>query len=155
MASPVQALDGGGRQKFFWRSGQVPLCAVVCILLSGCGSAGFSIESAVPDTSIITGSTSPQAPAVTDSVRTSDETIIRAAVSAAIVDEVDDGIGWANADTGSRGSIRDISESRDTGFLCRRFTATRESFEGIHLYQGETCLGAARLWTTKSFDRVQ
>lgn len=103
----------------------------------------------------MTGSISREPATASDSTRQSDEAIVRAAVSAAIVEEVDEGIGWANTDTGSRGTISTISESRDTGFLCRRFMTTRESFEGVHLYQGEACLGAARMWMTKSFDRVQ
>ena len=155
MASPVQALDGGGRQNFYWRSWQSRLCVLTCVVFSGCGSAGFSLESAVPDTSIVTGSISREPATASDSTRQSDEVIVRAAVSAAIVEEVNDGIGWANADTGSRGTINGISENRDTGFLCRRFTTTRESFEGVHLYQGEACLGPARMWMTKSFDRIQ
>ena len=155
MASPVQALDGGGRQNFCWRSWHGRLCVLTCVLLSGCGSAGFTLESAVPDTSIVTGSISRDPPTASDTTRQSDETIVRAAVSAAIVEEVADGIGWANADTGSRGTISGIRESRDTGFLCRQFTTTRESFEGVHLYQGEACLGPARQWMTKSFDRIE
>lgn len=153
MASPVQALDGWGRRYFSWLSGRGLPGLVVCALLTGCGTAGFSIEKAVPDTSIVTGSVASAPP--DDTGRTSDETIIRAAVSAAIVEESVEGIGWANADTGSRGTIRDISESRDGGFLCRSYVATRESFEGIHLYQGEACLGASRAWSARSFQRVQ
>jgi hypothetical protein len=66
-----------------------------------------------------------------------------------------DGIGWANAGTGSRGAIRQIDERQETSRLCRRFLATRESYQGVHLYRGETCLGAARIWTMTAFDRVE
>ena len=82
----------------------------------------------------------------------SDEMTIRNAVSSALVEELSpEGIGWANAETGSRGAISAITESRDSGYLCRVFTASRESFDGVRLYRGETCLGSAKLWVMKSF----
>jgi hypothetical protein len=117
---------------------------------------GFSIEDAAPDRSVVTGSISSKPFTTGDTVGSSDEATIRNAVSSAIVNEIgENGIGWANAGTGSRGAIRDVRETHDDGMLCRRFTASRESFSGVHLYRGETCLGAARLWVMKSFDRVE
>ena len=153
MARPAQGFSGWGRLVFLWLSPRAALCVVAAMLLSACGTKGFSIENAV-DTSIMTGSTTQQSmPA--DTVQASDEMTIRNAVSSAIVDEIDDtGIGWANAYTGSRGSILNVRESQDSGSLCRRFTASRESFAGVHLYRGETCFGASRLWTMRAFERV-
>lgn len=152
MARPAQPFAGWGRRVFRWLSTRGVLLLVV-LPLAGCGARGFSIEDAVPDRSIVTGSISRDAPAATpDVAATSDEMTIRNAVSSAIVDEVSaEGIGWANAETGSRGAINAITESRDSGYLCRAFTASRESFDGVRLYRGETCLGAARLWVMKSF----
>ena len=125
--------------------------------LAACGTAGFSLESAVPDRSVLTGSVRPgPADAQGNPAVASDEETIRNAVSSAIVDEVGtEGLGWANAGTGSRGAIRQIVERKDEGRLCRRFTASRESYEGVHLYRGEACLGAARIWTMTAFDRVE
>lgn len=156
MARPAQAFGAWGRRVFDWFSPRAAACLLAVLALAGCGAKGFSIEDAVADRSIVTSSVPPQPAAVAaDAVRTSDEATIRNAVSSAIVDEVGEGgIGWANAQTGSRGAIRTISETRDSGYLCRRFTASRESFDGVRLYRGETCLGAARLWVMKSFDQV-
>lgn len=124
--------------------------------LSGCGAKGFSIEDAVPDRSIVTGSISRSETVAPDLAALSDEVTIRNAVSSAIVDEIDEGgIGWQNAGTGSRGAISSVSEARENGFLCRRFTASRESYEGVHIYRGTTCLGPAGQWMMKAFNRVE
>lgn len=151
MARRAQDFAGWGRRVFVW------LSVAAAVSLAGCGTRGFSIEDAVPDRSLLTSSVSRQQPDIpADPVSASDEETIRNAVSSAIVDAVgDDGIGWANARTGSRGAIRQIRERQDGNRLCRRFTASRESFEGVHLYQGETCLGPAKIWMMTAFDRVE
>jgi hypothetical protein len=124
--------------------------------LSACGARGFSIEDAAPDHSIITGSVSPRKVAPPDPAVLSDEVTIRNAVSSAIVDEIDEGgIGWQNVGTGSRGAVHSVSETREQGYLCRRFTASRESFEGVHMYRGTTCVGQAGQWMMQAFDRVE
>lgn len=152
----MQALGHNHGGIFGWGSLRVGVCVVAAAMLAGCGTAGFSLESAVPDRSIVTGSVSQQQASPVDSVKVSDEAIIRAAVSSAVVEDVNEGgIGWANAATGSRGTIRDLHETRESSILCRRFTASRESFEGVHMYQGEACLGPARVWVTRSFERLQ
>lgn len=127
------------------------------LLLAGCGTRGFSLEDAVPDRALHTGSIARTPQDISaDPAALSDELTIRNAVSSAIVDAGSaDGIGWANAATGSRGAISDISERQVESRLCRRFTASRESFEGVHLYRGETCLGPARIWMMTAFDRIE
>ncbi|MEX4007319.1 RT0821/Lpp0805 family surface protein [Neoaquamicrobium sediminum] len=153
MARPAQPFAGWDRQVFRWLSARGALVLLAVVALSGCGARGFSIDDAVPDRSIVTGSIfrDSAAPA-SDAAATSDEMTIRNAVSSALVEELSaEGIGWANAETGSRGAISAITESRDSGYLCRAFTASRESFDGVRLYRGETCLGSAKLWVMKSF----
>lgn len=110
----------------------------------------------MPDQSIVTSSI-PDDPAVTaDVARGSDEATIRNAVSSAVVEELEaGGIGWANAQTGSRGTIRDVAERRSGSALCRSFVASRESFDGVYLYRGSACLGTAGIWTMKSFERIE
>lgn len=120
------------------------------IVLAACGTKGFSIEDAVPDRSIVTGSIAK------DTETTSDESIVRNAVSAAIVDEIgSDGLGWANVETGARGTIRDVRENKQGQLLCRSFSTTRESFAGVHLYSGEACLMPSRQWAMHRFQRVE
>lgn len=155
MARPAQAFDGWGRRVFLWRRPRPGLCILALLALSACGSKGFSIENAIDD-SIHTGAITEIAAASTgDANQISDEITIRNAVSSALVEEIGEaGIGWANAHTGSRGSIRDIREREQNGALCRSFTASRESFSGVHLYSGEACFGVARTWTMRSFRRL-
>ena len=156
MGRRAQAFDGWGRRLFLWGSRRAVFCLLICLPLAACGARGISIEDAV-DRSLVTGSIERQAAApAADATRRSDEATIRNAVSSAIVEEAgDSGIGWANAETGSRGLISAISEDKRDGFLCRRFTAMRESYDGVALYRGETCLGSARLWVMQAFDRVE
>jgi hypothetical protein len=58
---------------------------------------------------------------------------------------------WANAGTGSRGTITGLTEYKDEGPLCRRFTTSRESFDGVALYRGEVCMVAPGAWRMESF----
>jgi predicted small lipoprotein YifL len=144
LARPTQGFDLWSRRVFLW----VSLCMTAS--LAACGTKGFSFEDAVPDTALTTGSVPGSASP------TSDEGTIRDAVSSAIVDDIgDDGIGWANAGSGSRGTIRNVRESRDAGGLCRDFSATRESYEGVFLYQGKACMGPSKMWSMHQFDRVE
>lgn len=157
MVRLAQAVSGWCRWVFGWLNPRAGLCVAAGLLLAGCGTKGFSLESAAIDRSVETASIAPERPSLSgDAVSLSDEATIRNAVSSAIVGEIgEDGIGWANAETGSRGAIRDVRESRAKEGLCRRFTASRESFDGVHLYHGMTCLTAANIWVMKSFARVE
>lgn len=155
-----QAIHRCDRQLFHWLS----LCA--CLCLTGCGSTGFSIENALsgtgapaaPDRSIVTGSI-PQTPPADQSesgMDKSDERTIRNAVTSAIVSEIGaEGIGWANAATGSRGAIHNVQEKQEASALCRSFSATRESYKGVHLYRGEACMKTGQRWMMSSFMRIE
>lgn len=155
MSRRAQNIAGCNRQVFVWFS------LAMAAMLAGCGMRGFSIEDAVPDRALVTGGIAKQSQGLpADPVFASDEDTIRNAVSSAIVEQAGEngagnGVGWANASTGSRGAISQIIEERDGPRICRRFTASRESFDGVHLYRGETCLGSARIWTMTAFDRVE
>ena len=58
---------------------------------------------------------------------------------------------WANAGTGSRGSITGLAELKDKGQTCRRFKASRESFDGVAMFEGELCLAGAGGWRMQDF----
>jgi len=120
--------------------------AAVALTLSACGG-GFGMDKLDADPTIVTSSV-PQDTASADPVRQSDEATIRNAVSSADLESVSaTPLAWANADTGSRGTITGVTESRKGNRLCRSFKTSRESFDGIALYGGETCLvsGAWRM----------
>ncbi|MER8486126.1 RT0821/Lpp0805 family surface protein [Mesorhizobium sp. M1322] len=124
---------------------------LVALPLAGCGAGGFSLEQAEVDRTILTSST-PVAASPIDQDRASDQATIRNAVSSADIQELGgQAVPWANSDTGSRGSITELAESRDNGQLCRHFTASRESFEGVALFKGEVCLAGAGAWRMQDF----
>ncbi|MGH6760435.1 MAG: RT0821/Lpp0805 family surface protein [Phyllobacterium sp.] len=113
----------------------------------------FSIDKAVPDKANITGSvTSAQQE---DPKGFSDQLTIRNVVSALNFTQWGKKpIPWANPDTGSQGTIMAVAEKKDEAGLCREFQTSRESFEGIMLYQGETCMDRDGQWVLKSFTEM-
>jgi len=88
----------------------------------------------------------------TDADNASDQTTIRNAVSSADIEELaGQAVPWANSGTGSRGSITELVELEDNGQTCRRFKASRESFDGVAMFQGEVCLAGAGAWRVQDF----
>ncbi|MDG4876546.1 RT0821/Lpp0805 family surface protein [Mesorhizobium sp. WSM4935] len=147
----AQAFDS--RQWSVIASASVKAMVVTAALsLAGCGAGGFSLEKIDVDRSIVTSSTpsSSAAPATAD--KDSDQTTIGNAVSSADIKELGgQPVPWANAGTGSRGAITELVELKDGGLTCRRFSATRESFDGVALYKGELCLAGAGGWRMQEF----
>lgn len=124
---------------------------VATLVLGGCGVGGFSLEKAEVDRSLITSGI-PEASTGNGSGITADQVTIRNAVSAVDMEEqAGKPLAWANTQTGARGSITDLSESRREGKLCRAFTGSRETFDGVSLFKGETCMVAPNLWLIESF----
>ncbi len=126
------------------------LCA--CLALSACGAGGFSLEKAEVDKSLYTSNV-PAAATPYDANRYSDEATIRNAVTSADIETLGGApLPWANADTGARGQITALAETKQAGTLCRRFTATRESFDGVRLFRGQACMVGAGAWRMQSFE---
>ncbi len=123
------------------------------VLLSGCGLSGNAMKKAEADPAIVTGSVSNDA--ISDQDAISDIATIRNAVSSANL-EASGGkpLSWANQDTGSRGQVTSIAEANQDGRVCRKFETSRESFEGISLFTGKTCLNDDGQWSVLSFDAL-
>jgi hypothetical protein len=120
-------------------------------VLCGCGAGGFSLEQADIDKSIVTSSVS-SASASGDATLVADQATIRNAVSSADVETLaGKELAWANAETGSRGTIMRLAEDKMAGRLCRRFTTTRESFDGVALFRGEACMVGTGAWRIENF----
>lgn len=84
----------------------------------------------------------------------SDEVTVQNAVSSADLSKVSmSPLPWANTTTGSAGVVSSIREGRNQGHICRDFTTTRHSFEGIAQFTGQTCLTNSGDWMLTSFDR--
>jgi surface antigen len=127
------------------------LAATLAIcLLSGCAMKGFSIEKAVPDQTTVTGSIAPAQPV--DTKGSSDQLTVRNIVSALNFTQWGNKpVPWSNPETGSQGTITAIAEKKDDAGLCREFQTSRESFDGVMIYKGETCMENGGQWTLKSF----
>jgi hypothetical protein len=120
--------------------------------LAACGAGGFSLQKAEVDRSIITSSASPAPAQPATGDTDSDQTTIGNAVSSADIQELGgQAVPWANAGTGSRGSITELAELKDGGLTCRSFTATRESFDGVAMYKGQLCMAGTGGWRMQQF----
>lgn len=123
----------------------------LCLTLAGCGARGFSMERIEADRSIVTGTVETTAGSGADGGLPSDRATIRNAVSSVDLEALPStGISWANAATGSRGSISGIAEFADGGLSCRKFLVSRESYDGVGLYEGEACLSRGE-WQLRKF----
>lgn len=119
-------------------------------MLSACAGGGILTE-AETDASIITSAVAQSGKA--DPMRDADAAAIRNAVTSANLEALEGAaIHWANPGTGSRGAIASVTEYREKNTLCRRFSASRESFEGVMLYSGDACLRANGFWWMRAFD---
>ena len=128
---------------------KTPLLLLAALPLAACASGG--LDKADVDQSSLTGAL-PASGVMPDATRTSDEATIRNAVSSADPEQAKaQPLAWANADTGSRGAISSMLEKKENGVICREFTASRESFDGVALYSGDACQGDRGNWFMRSF----
>ena len=93
-------------------------------------------------------------PAKRNPTTLSDEVTVQNAVSSADLSKVSTSpLPWANTTTGSAGVVSSIREGHNQGHICRDFTTTRHSFEGIAQFNGQTCLTNSGDWMLTAFDR--
>ncbi len=153
MSRPAQAFEGLCHPQIGFR------CLKVAVLFglmttTACGVGGFSLEKAEVDRSLLTSKV-PATDTLPDANRLSDQATIRNAVSSADVRELaGQPIAWANTDTGARGQITALAETMERGVLCRKFAASRESFDGVTLFKGEICAAGAGTWQMLAFEPV-
>jgi hypothetical protein len=150
LSRAAQASEGGFLRPFKLGGLKTGLVAMALLPLCACAS-GFSLEKAEVDQTILTGAVSERGAPAADPEWLSDEATIRNAVSSADMELGGGPVPWANAGTGSRGTITALTEYKDEGPLCRRFTTSRESFDGVALYRGEVCMVAPGAWRMESF----
>lgn len=125
-----------------------------CALLSACGSGGFSLQKAEVDRTFYTSNVqAPRTPVEVE--RLSDEATIRNAVTSADIETLAGApLPWANAETGARGQVTGILETKGKGILCRTFNVTRESFDGVGMYKGQACMVASGAWRMQDFEAL-
>ena len=126
--------------------------AAVGLSLAGCTSSLdlFGGDKKV-DRSISTGTVPSQA---NSGVALSDEATVRNAVTSVDLTKIgSNSVPWANTATGSAGVVSSIREARNEGHVCRDFTTTRHSYEGIAMFSGQACLTGSGDWLLTAFDR--
>lgn len=126
--------------------------AALCLTagaLSGCMGAGLGLAgSSDIDRTVATGSV----PQPQNDEDNADAITVRNAVSSADVTKITGSpIPWANANSGSAGVISSIAEEEVNGTVCRRFTTTRHSYQGIAKFDGKTCMLGTGEWYLTSF----
>nr|WP_147179139.1 RT0821/Lpp0805 family surface protein [Ciceribacter naphthalenivorans] len=121
----------------------------VTLPVSGCFGGGMDLFGSDVDRSISTNTVSPKK---TEEGR-SDELTVQNAVSSADLSRTGSALPWANASTGSAGVVTAIEEQKANGVVCRNFSTTRHSYEGIAYFSGKTCTTGAGQWQLMSFDR--
>jgi len=137
------------------RGDQFPaaLIAVAASLILASCAGGVKLSQVDSDPSLITNSVPANPNLPTDPQTVSDQTTIQNAVSSANLEQLHGGaLAWANTATDSRGSIFDIVEIKRPSQVCRSFKSSRESFEGVSLYSGETCtVSGGTAWYMRIF----
>lgn len=119
--------------------------------LAAC-AGGVDLGKAGIDDTLKTSAVGVDANQPRDASQTSDEVTIRNAVSSADLDALGaTGLAWANSDTGSRGAITQLTQYDKKGLLCRKFRASRESFDGVRLYAGDACRAGDGSWRMLEF----
>jgi hypothetical protein len=133
------------------RKASMILVIAATLPLSGCfGSSMDLFGSDSVDSSISTSTVSKQG----NPASHSDELTVQSAVSSVDLDKTDGKpLPWANATTGSAGVVTAIQEEKGQGFICRNFSTTRHSYEGIAYFSGKTCTSGSGNWELMSFDR--
>jgi surface antigen len=131
---------------------RLTVIALLCLAasgLSGCMGGGLDLAgSSDVDKTVATGSV----PQPRNDEDNSDAITVRNAVSSADVTRVGGNpIPWANSSSGSAGVISSIAEEQVNGTVCRRFTTTRHSYQGIAKFDGNTCLLGDGQWYLTSF----
>ena len=127
----------------------------LCLPLTACGAGGFSMRQAEVDPTILTSDIAAPAGRETDADRLSDQATVRNAVSSADLELLSgEAVRWANGQSGARGSITGLTESRSDGRLCRGFLTTFENYDGVRLFRGEACMVGAGVWRMETFEAL-
>jgi hypothetical protein len=121
------------------------------LALAGCGAGGFSLEKADVDRSLITSSVGAEQASGSGGIEADQDTIRNAVSSADIQELAGREIAWANVGTGARGVITRLTEAKQGSRLCRSFAGSRESYDGVAMFQGETCMVGQGLWRLEAF----
>ena len=143
MSAPTQETETGCRLALRAFARAAALLAV-SVSVQACVIGG---QKASLDTVLTTGSVPQQAPVFPDENLARDGQAILQALSTN--PEETAGLPWENPESGARGLI--TAYSGEAG--CLAFTTTRESFDGIGLYEGKACRDASGNLRMRAFEQ--
>lgn len=147
MSPPVQAALAARHRVRHLRGGALLALAGT---LAGC-AGGPDLDRLAADRTLTTSSIS-RSEAAAPRQPDLDQMAIRDAVGSADLARIDGaGIPWASAVTGVRGTVTAVAPHREQGMDCRRYTATRESYDGVTIVHGNICLGPSGQWAMLEF----
>lgn len=128
-----------------------PVIILCAFIFSSC-AGGVNLSRIKTDDLLTTSSVKSHRPGGIDREEFSDQSTMRNAVSSASLEQLGgEPLYWENKDTGSRGTVFAIEEHKEGRTICRRFSATRESFDGVAIYHGDTCLDGHGDWWMREF----
>jgi len=120
--------------------------------VQSCTVSGWKAEKFTSDKSTFIGSAADEQDSSKDRVSFRDQQIIGDIIAKADKKDMDaQSLDWANDNTGSRGVISALSETKEHGKTCRTFQTTRETFDGIMMFEGKTCKTADNSWKMADF----
>lgn len=128
---------------------RILMVLVTTLPMTGCFGGGMDLFGSDVDRSISTNTVAKKNTAE----GRSDELTVQNAVSSADLSRSGNPVPWANATTGSAGVVTAIQEQKSNGVVCRNFSTTRHSYEGIAYFSGKTCTAGSGQWQLMSFDR--
>jgi len=129
-------------------------CVLALCVLQACAIANPKGAQYTPDQTITNALASPGGSKQIDEKLGQDGRIIRDHVTQASLSDLSayNGTAWENEATGSRGTISSIQSISENGRQCRAFKTTRESFDGILVYEGKACDTPNGGWVLSQFE---
>jgi len=129
------------------------VCVLALVILQACAIANPKGAQYTPDQTITSALAPAQARQIDEKLGQDGQVIRDHVIQAALSDvSAYNGTVWENEATGSRGTISSIQSTREGERQCRAFTTTRESFDGILVYEGKACDTPNGGWVLSHFE---
>lgn len=131
------------------------MLAGLALLLAACVGPGRGLETTARsiDRELTTGTIAPQKPAFPQNMAEDIPFMLSALTNVAEGGSSAQSLKWENVETGARGVLTASIATSETP-SCRAVSTTRESFEGISLYQGEACRLPSGSWFLKHLEKL-
>ncbi|WEX07846.1 RT0821/Lpp0805 family surface protein [Chelativorans sp. AA-79] len=137
-----------GRRLALRALGRAAALFIISVSMQACVIGG---KKASLDTVLTTGSVTEPARVFPDKGLAADGRAILSALSSS-PDETA-GLSWENPESGARGLITAYSAREEESGDCLAFMTTRESFDGVGLYEGKACKDAAGVLRMRAFEQ--